>query len=386
MECEFWQDENYLKLCKEGEESYADRLFCNRDIPGFLPLQIMTINGQKEYMYDISGKISLAQYLKQASYDFVEIKRILFDLLNLYELVEQYLLEGNGILYDEDYIFIDLQTKQIHCLYQEDSQSGGVKGFGAFLEFIMDTMNMDDERLTFFIYELQKRSKEVGMTCRMLKEYLNYEVDNIPKQNHIKPINLHSENREKIVSRNKREYALAGSAVLIAVIGVFVTGLVWWNGCFMQPLSHKTDWIKGIGFTLFFLITACYAAWKIWPKNKESDIRYNIDERKIKVCLVSCQKKIDSIPIEYFPYILGGEEKRVDAVLPVFGIAPIHAKINCEGENVYVMDEESEHGTYHNGRRLVPWQKRYLQDGDVLRFSTLEYIVEISHCENTYAR
>ena len=43
-----------------------------------------------------------------------------------------------------------------------------------------------------------------------------------------------------------------------------------------------------------------------------------------------------------------------------------------------VVDEESENGTFCNGERLVPGQKKILRDGDILRFARLEYVVEIT--------
>lgn len=95
------------------------------------------------------------------------------------------------------------------------------------------------------------------------------------------------------------------------------------------------------------------------------------------MCLISCQGNIRSIPIAYYPFVLGAEEKKVDGIVVGAGIEKIHAQILCEGNEIFVLDEESQQGTYHNDERLVPWQKKRLQDGDILRLAQTEYVVEL---------
>ena len=98
----------------------------------------------------------------------------------------------------------------------------------------------------------------------------------------------------------------------------------------------------------------------------------------LSVCLIPCQGKEEPVPLSHFPFLIGSERERVDGVLCAKGVSAIHAQFVREGDVVYLLDEESGQGTFYNDTRLVPWQKTKVKDGDILRFGTGEYVVEIT--------
>lgn len=171
--------------------------------------------------------------------------------------------------------------------------------------------------------------------------------------------------------------ALVFSGLLIT-FGILLTGSAWYLGWFRQPVSGETDVTMGIGASLFFLGISGYGAWKISPFKRLSDVVWEDESRRAKACLISCQGKIESIPIVHCPFILGAEKERVDGIIAASGIEAIHAQIFCEGNDFYVQDEDSRQGTYHNGERLAAGYKRRLRDGDILCLAETEFVVEIS--------
>ena len=381
MEKETWEDGtgNYLKIQGEGEETLADRMFMYQDIPGFLPMEITWINGRKEYIYDISGKVSLSQYLSEQLITKKELKDIIMQLIHLCDLVQEYLLEGNKVVCHEDYIYIDRRTGQVSGIYQEHSPHGGVAAVGALLEFIMKKMDAKDEALAFFVYGLHKLTKEAGMTRQLLREYVEIDAaDHVKEASNTAYRNTEVEQSpEKGLPKSEKPVSYVLPVILLGV-GVLLTLVSWCSGWFRQPLSGGTDMTVGIGAGVFFMGVAGYGAWRIWPKRRSPDILWQEEDRPKKACLISCRGKFGSIPITYYPFVLGREEKSVDSVIAAAGIDRVHAEILCEGNELYVMDEESEQGTYHNDERLVPWHKKRLQDGDILRLAEAEYVVEIS--------
>ena len=395
MEKETWEDGtgNYLKIYGEGGETLADRMFTYQDIPGFLPMEITWINGQKEYIYDISGKISLSQYLSEHNIIKRELKDIIEQLIHLCDLVQEYLLEGNRVVCHEDYIYIDRRTGEISGIYQERSPHGGVPAIGALLEFIMKKMNAKDETLAFFVYGLHKLTKETGMTRQLLREYVERDTDDHEDRT-LDTSHKNIEDRQKPekgssdmertlpiggeVSRKPEKLVPYVLPVTLLGVGVLLTLMGWCGDWFRQPLSQGRNLTLGIGASAFFMGVAGYGAWRLWPKKRSSDILWQEEEQAKRACLISCQGKLESIPIPYYPFVLGTEEKSVDGVIVATGIDRIHAQIRCEGNELYVIDEESEQGTYHNDERLVPWHKKRLQDGDILRLAETEYVVEIS--------
>ena len=65
---------NYLKVTGAGEETFSDKIFSFQEIPGFLPLEVRWINGEKECIYDIAGRISLAAYLSETIFTERDIR------------------------------------------------------------------------------------------------------------------------------------------------------------------------------------------------------------------------------------------------------------------------------------------------------------------------
>ena len=386
MEQEVWTDGtgNYLKIRGEGEETLADRMFRYQDISGFLPMELIRIDGQKDYIYDISGKISLARYLSGNEITRERLQDIVREILMLSDTVQEYLLDGNGVVCHEEYIYIDRSSGQVNGIYQEQSPYGDVKAFGSLLETVMQTMNAGDESLAFFVYGMHKLTKEVGMTRRILLEYAAKEREEQPLKTVVSTDRKREEKRitqsgivqtETPKLNERAAFVFSG---LLAAFGILLTVLAWYFGWFQQPVSGETDVAMGIGTSLFFLGISGYGAWKIGPFRRLSDVVWEGESRSAKACLISCQGKIESIPIVHCPFILGAEKERVDGIIAASGIEAIHAQMFCEGNDFYVQDEDSRQGTYHNGERLVAGYKRRLQDGDILCLAETEFVVEIS--------
>lgn len=254
---------------------------------------------------------------------------------------------------------------------------------GSLVEFIMKKMDAHNEEMMFWVYGFHKQTKEAGMTRQILWKYLEKDENKKEKCNEKKcletsvksDMNIKKVEKRIVTNHQKKSYLLP---ITLLVSGVFVTIVTWLLGCFREPLSQENDLTMGVGASIFFLGVTGYGAWKTRPKCHLSEVIWQEDEKVRKLCLISCQGRIESIPITYYPFVLGMDETKVDGMVGGLGIDRIHAQIICEGSEFYVMDEESQQGTFHNDDRLVPWQKRRLQDGDILRLAQTEYVVEIS--------
>lgn len=369
---------NYWKIVGEGGESYADRLFQHQQIPGFLPFEITWINGQKEYIYDVSGKVTLRQYISK--YDIT--KDTLVDLLNqlmeLSDCAQDYLLDGNGVVYEADCIYVDPSGKKISGIYQENTLLGGVKGMGGLIESMIKAMDSCEQEIMFWLYELHRQTKEPGMTRQILHKCIKKQEIIKPKPD-IKTDEEFETDMKKIekTEQSTNELKRYLLPVLMLICGAMIFVVTWLLGCYRQPLTKENDRMMGAGAALFFLGIAGYGAWRTWPEKKQDETIWQDSDAVKTMCLISCQGSIKSIPVTHYPFVLGGDKNKVDGVIGGKGIEQVHAKVLCEGGELYVIDMESRQGTFYNDERLVPWQKQRLQDGDVIRFAQMEYVVEI---------
>jgi pSer/pThr/pTyr-binding forkhead associated (FHA) protein len=78
--------------------------------------------------------------------------------------------------------------------------------------------------------------------------------------------------------------------------------------------------------------------------------------------------------LDKFPFVIGKKKENVDLVINDYSASRIHARITHEESGYYIEDLNSTNGTFKNGLRLQPYEKRKLESGDELRFGKTEYV------------
>ena len=74
-------------------------------------------------------------------------------------------------------------------------------------------------------------------------------------------------------------------------------------------------------------------------------------------------------------YTIGKKRGEADLVLEDLSISRLHARIVKEEDGYYLEDMNSTNGTFKNGLRMQPYEKRKLEEGDEITFGkrTLVY-------------
>lgn len=387
---------SYLKTVCEGRAEYADEIFSFQDIPGFLPFETRQINGKKESFYDITGKISLADYLREGRFHLTEVKSIFRQILDMEETLEQYLLEGTGLMIHEDFLYLDRNSGRVWGVYHGERTKGNMTAVGTLLEYIMDYMEQSDRELVFFVYGMHKLTRGAACTRRDVAAYLTEKEKGavLPEEKSVPPYPICGQ--EKInspVSGNKSGNRKSFSnkqvpllAVTVMVFGMAVPVLLWRAGVFTLSLSGEIDWGKCLAATAFFLIVSGYGAWRaagFQKKNIHNSAGVIVSEEKNnwQLCLIPGKSGEELMPIGYYPFMLGSDEVRADGVLKGHDVSGSHLQIAEEGGEFYAVDQESVGGTLHNGSRMVPWQKKKLRDGDILVIGSHEFVIELTSSE-----
>ena len=78
--------------------------------------------------------------------------------------------------------------------------------------------------------------------------------------------------------------------------------------------------------------------------------------------------------ITEFPFVIGKKKEDVSLAINDYSVSRIHARITEEDGNYYIEDLNSTNGTYKNGLRLQPYEKRKLEKEDELKFGKTEYL------------
>lgn len=397
---------NYLKVASEEREDFADELFSYREIPGFLPLEIRRINGRKEAFYDITGAVPLGRYLAEHTFTLPDIQNILLQIFDLEELLGEYLLEETGLVVHPDFLYIKKADKKIQGIYNGQKCDGGVSAFGELLEYLMEYMNQKDRELVFFVYGMHKLTKGAACTCKELRDYVKncggepektapvqtegeMEAAQLPARSGTMAVDkqrFHSKKKPVMAGKEQTGAPLQEKRLLWPLLliptGVMIPVVMWKMGLFTSPLSGELNIEKCVGAFVFFLVVCGYGAWKLLllKSNGQADISVQEDEdgEMVRLCLIPGRSGEMVIPAGRFPFLIGGDEERVDTCLDGGCVSDIHVQFIRDCGEIYAIDQETQGGTYHNGSRMVPWQKEALCDGDLLTIGTHEYVVEIT--------
>ena len=71
---------------------------------------------------------------------------------------------------------------------------------------------------------------------------------------------------------------------------------------------------------------------------------------------------------------IGKKREDADFVIEEISISRIHARIMKEQDGFYLEDLNSTNGTFKNGLRMQPYEKRKLEEGDEIRFGKKEFV------------
>jgi len=73
-------------------------------------------------------------------------------------------------------------------------------------------------------------------------------------------------------------------------------------------------------------------------------------------------------------YLIGKKKEDVDLVLDDFSVSRIHARISRGENGTFLEDLNSTNGTFKNGIRLQPYEKRKLEEGDEIKIGKISFM------------
>ena len=78
--------------------------------------------------------------------------------------------------------------------------------------------------------------------------------------------------------------------------------------------------------------------------------------------------------LEQAVFSVGKRKEEVDLALQDTSVSRLHARITNEEGGTYLEDLNSTNGTFRNNRRLRPYEKQRLDEGDEIRFGNVVLI------------
>lgn len=295
-----------LKMKEETENRYPLRMITENKISGLLPCSFRRMNGDVLFYYDITSKISLAERCQCRKMTGENFLVLICSLIRVLSAMEEYLLDGNSLCLNMEYIFLDAQMQAVNfcCVPCEvwnlensfrelmegllpcidhQSQKGVMVGYGFYQYAVRESFSLDGLREQLEIY--QKEDRKDGLQC------IEEDADD-DRENSLRIDLTEKESQEEKESRwleqKKHEAALNAFfqdeeekqedhshpfLVTTGTVGVFLFGLTGW---YLWRNYRVYLWIWGAIGILFLIMTFFYT----WRERKGGNPGGQQDERE----------------------------------------------------------------------------------------------------------
>lgn len=205
MKTYYKNDLHKTYLILEGNESdtedYQIAMLRENHIPGILKTDMRYMDNQSHYYYDISGKTSFKNQYEKSHLRSEDIKRLLAGLLDAIRSLQKYMLDGNCILLDPDYIFCN--DKELFFCYYPSVQCDAKEEFHKLTEFFVREINYKDEEGVRFAYTLHKATMEDNYSLEQIMERLfDEKSEDVPQTNYVEMMDHSPMEDEKVAEQN----------------------------------------------------------------------------------------------------------------------------------------------------------------------------------------
>ena len=359
---------NYERILldkKPEEDRYQYCILSRGGIRGLLSCSLRYINGSAYLYYDITSKQAMAQLFLNRNITRDWVKDFMWSVQQLRQELGRFLLDDHNILWSPEQIYQDLETNVFSFLYVPYYE--GERNFIRLLEFWVEHIDYDDEGLVdcvYHMYEQLDRNGEVYLQNQIFRDVKVLEQPALPKAQKTDMPQEQSEaisgmeeirddlNHEIVENREKREERKG------------------FKGLFDSRRRKNRELRENYKQDMHRAMDGFAVAEKISYDNEEYGRTVYIEDKGEPVetvrRLYTEENKLLA-NIEKPVLSLGKKKEEVDVVLEDSSVSRIHARITQEGAEYYLEDLNSTNGTFKNGLRLQPYEKRKLEAGDELK-------------------
>ena len=336
----------YLWVDREDQygEDYEEVLLYKKEIPGLLSFYEVEEDGEKGLVYNLQGKISWIENIRDARMRCSQIECFIYALVDVLEAIDEYLLDPSNLVVEMEYIFGNRDRWEFvyipgyHVDFWRQMEKLG--------EEWLSRVDYGDERAVLWVYTFYKKVHEPFCAVGDLVEILRME-----KKKPDRP-------QEKEIQEGE-EQAMIEHQTVKKKVGIFD----W-----IAQKLHKKD-----GEDDFFKVTE-----GMGDTETHLDIKtdvLNMEEGALLLIPVG-DNQMNMLRVDHYPVIVGRSPEEADLCLNNPKVSRLHARIDVKGRDKILVDMNSSNGTYLNDERMKAGQAYILHTGDTIRIADIEYMCQ----------
>ena len=359
---------NYERILldkKPEEKKYQYCILMRGGIKGLLPCSLRYLNGLAYLYYDITSRQSIIQLFDDRCITREWLKDFMWSMRQIQMELGRFLLNEQNILWYPEQIFQDIEKNLFSFLYLPYYE--GEKSFIKLLEFLVEHIDYEDEGLVECVYKMyeQYEKKEEGYLQDQIFEdarhYLQEKEEKPGMKEEVifaktKPLPLQSEETKSQEWKEEEPEPKTEKRGLLA----------FWENRRKRDREIREEYEQN---TQQAMLGYAVAEDSTYSQEDYGDTIY-IEEKAIDTPVIHklytpegrllAQLTLPSMTI-------GKRKGEVTLCIDDISVSRLHERIIKEGEEVYIEDLNSTNGTYKNGLRLRPYEKRKLDEGDEIK-------------------
>ena len=375
---------NYVRMMLEEKPKESRYQYCilNRGgIRFLLPCSLRYIDGEAYLYYDISSTQNIAQLFAGRTLGREWMRDFLWGMERMQQELSRFLLEGRNVVWAPGQIYQDLEKKNFYFMYVPYCQKD--PGFKLLLEFWVEHIDYEDEALVEFVYGLHEQYTTAGDACLNRQIFEDFkEVEKKEKQRRKAPLEERTAESESVTGLetlpDRSGFQSTGEAPEMGD-GDRKKGFLSFLGSRRKKqdsVSYQEILRQQVGMQTLGAVSeeSSYGRDRELESEEEyGRTMYLEDQRQEQVRGLYRDNGELAVEIDRLPFVIGKKKEEVDYALEDRSVSRIHARILEKDGILYLEDLNSTNGTYKNGLRMQPYEKRRLERDDELRFGMAEY-------------
>lgn len=345
-----------LRCTEKGiSDGYAYRTMEQNRIGRLLECRLRQIDGETYLYYDISSRQPLSRLFESKKLGLSDLHHIVCRVFAMQQDLEEYLLDGQGLMLEAETIFADVETEELYfCFVPATQKTEGC--YTGLADFFLEHVDHGQEHAVNAAYRFYKMSKSEYFVLSAFLPFLEKEMEQTETPVYEAPCESAPVRETDSCDEPLEEEKPKKRGWLFGLL----RQRKWREPAFLRPKEENAEVVWNSG-----------AEPADWDQTGETVYFADLDSRPKSSRGRPCLTQEDGerqFFLEDLPLTVGKLKGRVSLLLSDRSVSRMHARMEASEEGICVRDLNSRNGTLVNERKLSPNESVLLKDGDEIRF------------------
>lgn len=187
MRSDYKRDMNHNYLILYGDQevdtsSYQVRMLAGNVLPSILKCRIQSLDGKMMFYYEITSRQSISSFYEQKKFKAEDLRLIFGGFIQTMEEMGEYLLNPGQLVLDPDYVYLDVEKKNLYFCYLPGYEKEVREQFRLFTEYILPKLDHEDGQAVMLGYGIYRSALEDSFHLEYIKKELYQKREEMPEE------------------------------------------------------------------------------------------------------------------------------------------------------------------------------------------------------------